>query len=521
MDTIHTNRLKAYLLTRDEYRAKAELPPLWQTLNIPLASELWQFTTNTTNRSLCNRLLFDKHWHGRNQAKAIKDDPILHALTSKCPLCVYPDSVQHWTTQCIHPRAQTIRKDTITKLRQQIKTTAQLIPAHSNTIHYFGNDYLSLVTGPNSAPDIWRGLWTSGQLNTFSSAYYQYIPAPVIPPLKKLFLQLGRTLTSSCISLWIARQKTIYDLVEYMYMHPHPDFNFPTYTHNFPNAKDMPPLTEEQLNKLRTNATEQQQTPITKISLHSTQRKVTKTTNDSTEQPTDTTLIANRTETHTITNLGDTSEHMQNQVSTALLNPISTTDSASERNTLPLQDTTITVSNSQDTPTQPPKQSPAQPNQGQLFAQHLQRMAINTKYKPIQGGKGKVHQLRITDSNKPKTDTTIQLTSPVLPPQRTTNPHHSSQQTMEEQIQKMQKQLTVQIQTNRTTTEIHQTPAPATPNTTDTNDTDTHPAQNSRLTSPTEDTSDSTDGLNRPPEHEHTKERRGNFPEARRTHEPP
>ena len=73
IDSIHTNRLNAYLLTRDEYRGKADLPPLWQTLNIPLASELWQLTTNTTNRSLCNRLLFDKHWHGRNQAKAIKE----------------------------------------------------------------------------------------------------------------------------------------------------------------------------------------------------------------------------------------------------------------------------------------------------------------------------------------------------------------------------------------------------------------------------------------------------------------
>jgi hypothetical protein len=201
IDSIHTSRLNAYLLTRDEYREKAELPPLWQTLNIPLASELWQLTTNTTNRSLCNRLLFDKHWHGRNQAKAIKNDPVLHALTSKCPLCVCPDSVQHWTTQCNHPRAQTIRKDTISKLRKLVRETAQLLPEHASTIHHFGNDYLSLVTGPNSAPDIWRGLWTSNQLNTFSSSYYQFIPAPVIKPLKKLFLQLGRTLTSSCINI--------------------------------------------------------------------------------------------------------------------------------------------------------------------------------------------------------------------------------------------------------------------------------------------------------------------------------
>jgi ribonuclease HI len=79
IDSVHHNRLTTYLQTRDQYRQKANQPPLWQTLNIPLASTLWQLTTNSTSRSLCNRLLFDKHWHGRNQAKAI-DDPALHAL---------------------------------------------------------------------------------------------------------------------------------------------------------------------------------------------------------------------------------------------------------------------------------------------------------------------------------------------------------------------------------------------------------------------------------------------------------
>ena len=280
----------------------------------------------------------------------------------------------------------------------------------------------------------------------------------------------------------------------------------------------MPPLTEEQLDNLRTNATEQQPTPITKISLYSTNRKLTTTTTNSTEQSTDTTHIANTTETHITNNIDDTSEYVQNQDSTALHHSLSTTDSASERNTPLRQDTTTSITYSQDTPIQPPTQPPAQPNQGQIFAQHLQRMANNTKYKPIQGGKGKVHKLRISDSTKPKTDTATPLTTPVLPSQRRLpNTTHSSQQTMEEQIQKMQQKLRVPLQLK--TTEIHKNPTPASPNTTDTNNTDTPPAQNTTLTSPAEDTSNNTDRYNRTPEH--TKERRGNFPEARRTHEPP
>ena len=484
--------------------------------------------------------------------KRSKNDPVLHALTSKCPLCVCPDSVQHWTTQCIHPRAQTIRKDTISKLHKLVRETAQLLPAHASTIHHFGTDYLSHVTGPNIAPDVWRGLWTPNQLNTFSSSYYQFIPAPAIKLLKKLFLQLGRTLTSSCINLWIARQKTIYDLVEYMHIHPHPDYNFPTYTNNFPNSKDMPALTEDQLNTLRANATEQLPAPTTKISLHTTNRKLhtSLTTND--EQHPDTThtnapATTDSTPEHTLPPTHDNTTPTHNTQDTSSTQPTANSnqkplgphsdDGTDQR---PTQRSTIAHTNSPPptteytpeqiphptldiattdttTDTTTPAQPPANINQGQLFTQQLQREA--SKHRPMHGGKGRVHKLRSTTSTK----TITEPLTLIIPPQRHTiiPPNDSTQQRMEQQIMKMKQQHKAPPPLTQTP-EIHRDTAPDAINNTVTSHTDTLQTQHSRHAeppAPTEDTSTSTDMTNGTPDS--TKERRGNFHEARRIHEPP
>jgi hypothetical protein len=47
----------------------------------------------------------------------------------------------------------------------------------------------------------------------FDTSYLIITPFPLLNLLKKLFLQLGRTLTSACLSIWIARQRTNYELV--------------------------------------------------------------------------------------------------------------------------------------------------------------------------------------------------------------------------------------------------------------------------------------------------------------------
>jgi hypothetical protein len=306
-----------------------------------------------------------------------------------------------------------------------------------------------------------------------------------------------------------------------MYIHPHPDYNFPKYTNNFLNSKDMPALTEDQLNTLRTNATEQLPAPITKISLHTTNRKIHISSNTTTEQYPDTTHIATSTDTHPQNTDDETPDQIQNHTNSApaLTNALATTDYTPEHNLPPTQDNTTTAPNTQDTtPTQPTTNL----NQGQLFTLHLQRKASESNTQ-LQGGKGKVHQLRPPASINTKTDTPALI----RPPQRTTFSHHSSQRTMEQQIQKMQQQSKAPSR-HAQTTATHQTPtstltapeisenisapAPDIPQ--------TQPPRPSNSPSPTEDTNTpSTDMTNNTPNS--TKERSGNFHEARRIHEPP
>jgi len=112
---------------------------------------------------------------------------------------------------------------------------------------------------------------------------------------------------------------------------------------------------------------------------------------------------------------------------------------------------------------------------------------------------------------------------------------------MEEQIRKMQQQSKAPPQSTQTTSDMHQdtVPAPAPLNTIDTSDTQsttalytlqtentrpsnpTAPTENtSTPTAPTEDTSTPSTDMNISTP-EQLKKRRGNFPEARRTHDPP
>jgi len=95
INSIYLRRLDHYLLARNQDRASHSLPPKWHNRFIPLDALLWDFSKKTAFLAFHNRIIWDKHWHQGNQAKAI-DDPKLKATVSKCPLCAVTDSVYHW-----------------------------------------------------------------------------------------------------------------------------------------------------------------------------------------------------------------------------------------------------------------------------------------------------------------------------------------------------------------------------------------------------------------------------------------
>ena len=206
MDRINQRRLDKYLRDRDKHRAARNLPSQRAELNVPLAAKLWKLSSSTF---MDNRLLFDKHYHSGNLAKKIKDVEE-YAIVSKCPLCEQSDSFEHWSQDCCaHFRAPDIRQNALTKVKDAIRECSQLQDntAYKSSIISLGDSCLSFLVGKDKSSNVWKGLWTSAQLNTFGT--YANLPNFLVPILKKVFHTIGGITIAAVIQLWQSRQLTI------------------------------------------------------------------------------------------------------------------------------------------------------------------------------------------------------------------------------------------------------------------------------------------------------------------------
>ena len=118
MEAVQNNRLNRYILNRDGFRTQRGIPPKWFKYDIKLAATIWQMKTQHHSRTVRNRILFDKHWHGGNKGKDSKST----VADRKCPFCIFPDSAGHWMVYCTEsPRAVLIRKETDKILGERVR----------------------------------------------------------------------------------------------------------------------------------------------------------------------------------------------------------------------------------------------------------------------------------------------------------------------------------------------------------------------------------------------------------------
>ena len=259
MEAVQLARLLRYLRDRDADRAKRRLPPQWSNYQIPLAARVWNFSRTPASIYFHQRLLWDKHWHQGNQAKSAKTAE-LRALISQCPLCRSTDSITHWIRGCSYSRSVSIRKDTVKQLRSLISSQAKLHPSNTN-ITYLGTHFISFVTGALRCSPIWRALWTPSQLDSFRVVEgHRFITDPDLNVLKSLFMQLNRILTSSSQQLWSSRQQAIWELSQYMKVHPDPLYTPPLFV--YAPTKPLPPLLPSDLTRMRLEWTTPPEEPI-------------------------------------------------------------------------------------------------------------------------------------------------------------------------------------------------------------------------------------------------------------------
>ena len=122
MERVHNSRLQMYITNRDIFRTKRGMTSKWWKYDIKLAAEIWQMKHQPQSRTLRNRLLFDKHWHGGNKAK----DRNSTEADEKCPFCISKDSAGHWMVYCqANPRAGDIRTAMFKLIRTTIRGFAE------------------------------------------------------------------------------------------------------------------------------------------------------------------------------------------------------------------------------------------------------------------------------------------------------------------------------------------------------------------------------------------------------------
>jgi hypothetical protein len=269
MEAVQSSRLQQYITTRDSYRTARGVNPKWHRFDIRLAAEIWQMKTQHHSRTLRNRLLFDKHWHGGNKIK----DKNSTTADGKCPFCIEADSAGHWMVYCqMSPRAVDIRKDMFSEIRVSVRLFAEDKGQFKPSVESLADVYIDLLRG-RDAPDIWRGLWTTGKLESFGSeASDQYFPDEKVRILRKVFFLIGKIVTDAVIRIWQARQLTEFELVKYMEEHPNINYVPPAHV-TYPNI-ELPTLSEEQLEELVQSATALPPEPIVKRSLYNTSRKL-------------------------------------------------------------------------------------------------------------------------------------------------------------------------------------------------------------------------------------------------------
>jgi hypothetical protein len=269
IEAVQNSRLQRYIRRRDTFRTERGSLPKWFQFNIKLAAAIWQMKALTHSRTIRNRLLFDKHWHGGNQAK----DKHSTINMEKCPFCVSPDSAGHWMVYCQEsPRATDIRKEMFQVIRSSVRTYAEDKGQYKPAVESLEDHYVDFLKG-RDAPDIWRGLWTEGKLESFGSeASDQYFPDEKVRILRKAFFLIGKIVTDAVIRIWQARQLTEFDLVEYMKEHPNINYTPPEHV-TYPNV-ELPAISQDRFAALVQSATSIPPEPIVKISLTKTNRRL-------------------------------------------------------------------------------------------------------------------------------------------------------------------------------------------------------------------------------------------------------
>ena len=144
------------------------------------------------------RLIYDKHWHGRNRAKELALSPHAAAIAEKCKLCGKQDSQQHALCECTDHTSVKLRETILTRLTQHIHN----YDSAKRTHQMIGRSVLSLLQETTEPGRIWIGNFSQEQVNHLMTAISAHQLSQFSQPqLDSIFLDISRILTEGALSI--------------------------------------------------------------------------------------------------------------------------------------------------------------------------------------------------------------------------------------------------------------------------------------------------------------------------------
>ena len=196
---MQAHRFSTYLHDRDDDRAKRSDPPYCNDNSLTYSAKRFKMKQTQTSSSAAKcRLIYNKHWHGRNRQKDNTLSEAERLETGKCILCQAPDSQEHTLHYCMDP--------TLTQLRREILTNLDtLVQEHdktSNLDRQVGRAFLRVFDTTNEPGRFWIGNLSTTQIQEITNLINpDELSSLTQAQLNKIFLPLHRVLAEGCTSL--------------------------------------------------------------------------------------------------------------------------------------------------------------------------------------------------------------------------------------------------------------------------------------------------------------------------------
>ena len=118
---LQDKRFTKYIQDRDKDRAKRQDVAYWHDNSLKFVARVFQLykAPSATLAAKC-RLIYDKHWHGRNRQKDTTLSEADRILTGQCVLCQQPDSQAHTFMYCPNKLMVALREEIMTTLRKHV-----------------------------------------------------------------------------------------------------------------------------------------------------------------------------------------------------------------------------------------------------------------------------------------------------------------------------------------------------------------------------------------------------------------